>query len=324
MSETVTSIPIKTWQTRVRTPEQMSEVERPLLIEKFLPPGVSFFGGPAGHGKSWLALSMAKALHFGTPFLGHFTIPKAIPIIYLVPEVGEAMMKQRLNALRIGNIKDGFFMQTMSSGAPVDLREPYLIDAVKDLKPALFLDTAIRFNKGLDENDSTENKRFVDSIFNLLQQGAQAIVPLHHSIKSLAGGELEPSLENVLRGTGDFGAMADAVYSILCSDKKHFITEITNVKSRDFTPVESFEVQGRPYIDETGDLCLLRAPDFDKEDFEKARIQMIDSVLKDDPTKSLNDLAKVLNVRKEKAKVLANKGKWFQTGRKWEKMRSKD
>lgn len=290
-----------------------------MLVEKFLPPGITFIGGPAGHGKSWLSLSLAKALFQAKPFIGNFKIPHSTAIVYLVPEVGESAMKQRLRLLDLENVKDGILLHTMSQGSPLELSNGNLLDAMKDLEPVVFLDTAARFNKGEDENAVAENKKFVDSVFGLLQHGAKAIIPLHHSTKSLANGDIEPTLENVLRGSGDFGAMADAVYCSLCYDKKNFISEITNVKARDFDPTEAFEIQGRPYIDESHDLFLLRAPDLEKEDFHKCQAEKTARFISDNPYISQNDLAKRLNVRKDKAKYYAGMTGWSQKGKKWEK-----
>jgi len=305
------------WRKLFKTPGEMSEIELPMLVEKFLPPGVTFFGGPAGHGKSWLALSLAKALYTGEPFLGYFKVPKRMPVIYLVPEVGETAMKQRLRLLGMGDLDDGFFLRTMSMGSTLELSSPSLLKAAEDLNPYFFLDTTARFNKGDDENAAVENKAFADDVFGLMQHGAMGVGPLHHSIKSLASGEMEPTLENVLRGSGDFGAMADAVYACICSDKTNFISEITNVKARDFTPVESFEIQGRPYIDETGDLCLIRPPDVEKDDYLKQQSVRSAELIKEDPDISLNDLAKLLNVRKKNAKSFASHAGYFQRGSKW-------
>jgi hypothetical protein len=309
----------KPWRKLFRDPSQMTETPLEMLVEKFLPPGVTFIGGPAGHGKSWLSLSLAKALFRATPFVNNFKVPHANGIVYLVPEVGESAMKQRLRLLDLGGVKDGILLHTMSQGSPLDLMNIDLMAAMKDLEPIVFLDTAARFNKGEDENAVAENKRFVDGVFNLLQKGAKAVIPLHHSTKSLASGEITPTLENVLRGSGDFGAMADAVYCSICYDKKNFISEITNVKARDFDPTESFEIQGRPYIDETHDLHLLRGPDLEKEDFHRHQAMKTDQILSTDPWVSQNELARRLNVRKDKAKYYANMSGWNQDGKKWEK-----
>ena len=308
--------PVPIWRKLFKSPTEMKEADVPMIVEHFLPPGVTFIAGPSGHGKSWLSLSLAKALFHGRPFLGHFKIEHAMPIIYLVPEVGESMVKQRLRLLGLDQIKDGFLLQTMSDGL-ISLANGHLKDAVKDLQPVVFLDTLARFNKTKDENQSAENQKLNDDIFNLLTVGARSVIPIHHSVKSLAGGENDPTLENVLRGTGDLGAIADAVYCVLCSDKKNFVAEVSNVKARDFNPTDSFGIQGRPYIDETQDIKLIRPPDLEKEDFDTQQSIAADNEITKDPRISVNNLTRILQVRKPRAQYLAGLAGWIQEGRIW-------
>jgi hypothetical protein len=49
-------------------------------------------------------------------------------------------------------------------------------------------------------------------LFKLIAGGAKAVVCMHHRKKDV--GDTTPTLENTLRGTGDFGAMADCVWSV--------------------------------------------------------------------------------------------------------------
>lgn len=294
------------------SPEEMPEENSPMLVEHFVPPGITFIGGPSGHGKSWIALSLAKSLYLGKPFLNHFAVTRSFPIIYLVPEVSAVMIKRRLRLLGIGDIKDGFLLQTMSSHPQLPLNHPHLLDAVRDLKPIIFLDTAARFNRSADENAAMDTAQgFAKDVFSLLHNGAEAVIPLHHSIKSLAAGIMEPTLENILRGSGDFGGMADSVHGVLCSDKKNFTAEITTVKARDYDHPESFEIQGRPWINETGDLKLLRAPELDKEDFNAQQANRVEAMITVNPRVSLKEVADTLGMPKPRVKLLASTLNWL-------------
>lgn len=49
------------------------------------------------------------------------------------------------------------------------------------------------------------------------------------------------------------GANADAVYYLEVKDTDSLRLRIHNVKARDFEPLKSIEVEGRPYIELTGD-----------------------------------------------------------------------
>jgi hypothetical protein len=312
MSDTPAVTTLPAWRNLFKTPSQLQETELKMLVDGFMPPGITFLGGPAGHGKSWLALSLAKALYHGKPFLGYFEIPKAHPIMYLVPEVGESAIAKRLKSLELDKITDGFLLWTLSSGPTISLKHIELLAAVRDLKPVVFLDTTIRFNSAEDENSSSDNKPFVESVFNLLQIGAPAVAPLHHSSKHLASNNFEPTLETTLRGTGDLGASADAAYCVKCTDKKNFISDIINVKTRDFEPPESFEVQGRPYIDETHDLLLRRAPGMDKETIEQIEAEQVQQMIITDPYISQTKIAAALHIRREKVSIRASAKGWIQ------------
>jgi hypothetical protein len=173
--------------------------------------------------------------------------------------------------------QDGnFFCQTITDGA-CDLKDPFLLQAIADMRPLVVLDTAIRFQSG-DENSSTEQSQGLGaSVFNLMNHGAASVVCMHHRAKGAALEEL--SLENALRGSGDFGAMSDCVWAIEHArmsgkgkpdEKSGYVKESQTltrlymecVKPRDMEPADPFVIQGRPYIDQYGDfrLVTLREP----------------------------------------------------------------
>jgi hypothetical protein len=309
----ITRIDNLPWQGHFKTPVVMEKREQSFLIDGFLPFGVTFLGGPSGHGKTWIALSMAKALCFGTPFLGFFAVPKRTTIIYLTPEVGESSFKGRLDNLGLGMISDGFICQTMNDGPAISLSNPFLLAAVHDLKPVVFLDTAVRFNPSEDENDSVQTAKGLGNlIFGLMQHGAQAVVPLHHSPKALADLSVTPTLENTLRGTGDLGALADTVYCIRSSDIKNFRAEICCVKPRDFEPPDSFEIQGRPYIDSEHDLKLIRPPHMSPEMLAAQDALSVAGAIEINPRISHRELAHLCHVNKNRIRELAHHGGWHQ------------
>ena len=67
-------------------------------------------------------------------------------------------------------------------------------------------------------------------------------------------------LENVLRGSGDIGAMLATAWGIKQLDQERNIIHVENVKSRDFQPCGPFQISGRPSIDERGDFALFKGP----------------------------------------------------------------
>jgi hypothetical protein len=133
-----------------------------------------------------------------------------------------------------------------------------LLDAVKGSD--VFLDTAIRFMVG-DENSASEQKLFADTLFGLQRAGARTITGAHHSPKSF-GKDTFMTLENVLRGSGDIGAMLTTCWGLSQIDAASNRIFVQNVKARDFLPCEPFIIQGRPSINEIGYFELTHPPGF--------------------------------------------------------------
>jgi hypothetical protein len=249
-----------------------------MLIEGILiAEGVIFLGSLSGVGKTWVALSMAKALRTGKPLFGHYRVPETVPVAYLVPEMGSRAIRRRIEKLGIPDSED-FLLRTLKEGV-LRLDSPLLMAMIQELKPVLFLDTAIRFIRGADENSASENSAgLAEAIFTLLRHGARAVVCLHHSPKNFAK-ERYMTLETALRGTGDFGAICEVVWGIRHARRwngKHedkpyakeslALTrlELECLKGRDIPDVaDPFMIQGRPYIDERGDFAILRRGDLD-------------------------------------------------------------
>ena len=68
------------------------------------------------------------------------------------------------------------------------------------------------------------------------------------------------SLENVLRGSGDFGAFVGAGFGIRQIDKIQNVIHVETIKARDSEPAEPFQIIGRPWIDQEGDFHMHRMP----------------------------------------------------------------
>jgi hypothetical protein len=240
-------------------------------IEGFLQEsGITLIGGVPGHGKTFIMLSMAKALLTGTPLFGH--APFAVRggsqrVVYLCPEVGLGPFSHRLKLFKLGDyVRSGaLFYRTLSSTGEVPLTDPRMLEAVKGAD--VFLDTAVRFMDG-DENSAAEQKIFSANVFNLLKAGARTVTGAHHSPKRFES-EWYMSLENVLRGSGEIGGMASTVWGIKQVDKTNNRVYLQNIKPRDFEPCQPLIIEGRPYIDESGDFKMFRLPGLagDLEDY---------------------------------------------------------
>ncbi len=308
---------------------QMATGDAKFLITDFLPDeGVSFFGALSGSGKTWFCLSMAKALTTGQPFLGRFPIPEKRNVVYLNPESGERSFHSRMVKFGIVDGKQQprnpeddteprmFLCRTMKDGK-LDLADPLFLRSLRDLKPVVFLDTAIRFSEAESENDANQTAiGLSDTIFSLIKAGAAAVVAVHHSPKTAK--KQDASLENTLRGSGDFGAMSDSVYSLKVMDKNTLRIEVENVKARDFEPVDKFEILGRPHINDTGDFMIVQnieEPKFAKQEREKN--ERFVKAITENPTASFTQVAEILGVTKSSAQRIARRTGWSKNGTAW-------
>ena len=70
------------------------------------------------------------------------------------------------------------------------------------------------------------------------------------------------ALENILRGSGDIGAMLCTCWGLSQLDPVTNRVFVQNCKARDFAACEPFIIQGRPSIDETGYFELTDPPGF--------------------------------------------------------------
>jgi hypothetical protein len=231
------------------------------VIDGFLQEeGITLIGGLAGHGKTLCMLAMVRALLEGGKLFHHFEVTaKADRVIYLIPEAGLGPFSARLRTFHLQEHAQAgrLFCRTLSAEGQLSLTDPRLLDAVKGAD--VFLDTAIRFMDGAE--DAENSRAFADTLFGLQRAGARTICGAHHSPKSF-GKDSFMTLENVLRGSGDIGAMLATCWGLSQIDAASNRIFVQNVKARDFSACEPFIIQGRPAIDQTGYFELAEPPGF--------------------------------------------------------------
>jgi hypothetical protein len=263
------SQPPKHWREVFHTGSELDPTPGRIFIKGILEEGVTSIGSLSGVGKTWIGLSISHALITGQPLFGVFEVLSQTNVLYLVPEMGGRKFRERMEKMRIP-MDGGFYCQTIRDGA-CNLEEPLLLQAVADMHPVVILDTAIRFQTG-EENSSTDQAQGLGArVFRLITHGAAAVVCIHHRKKDVANSET--TLENALRGSGDFGAMSDCVWAVehdrqrkgnkgwddAYTEESKQLTRLllTCVKPRDMEPADPFRIQGRPYIDQQGDFAVL-------------------------------------------------------------------
>ncbi len=316
------------WRKKFHTVDELPDGDIRFLIEDILPEGVAFIGALSGAGKTWLCLSMARALTTGKTFLGNHSVPEPLDVLYLCPEMNAKTFKKRC---RLFGISERFRCMTISDGVPLDLDDETLAIAVGELKPVVFLDTAIRFSNIEDENSSSQNAQgLAKAVFRLLHIGAQAVVCLHHRPK--AGAQEELTLENTLRGTGDLGAICDVVWGLqyekgnneqYAKESRQLVRlQLRCVKARDFSIPEDSRIQLFPFVEDIGDFAVLEGDAETTQNNQKQNeAEKIGAALTSNPKRTFRDLAAATGIDKSRIKKEATKAGWIQNAETstWEK-----
>jgi hypothetical protein len=106
---------------------------------------------------------------------------------------------------------------------------------------------------------ASDHRAFADLLFKLQAHGARTIAGAHHSPKAFESKEAI-TLENALRGSGDVGAMLATCWAVKQINADSNRLHLKNVKARDFEPCKPFELEGRPWIDQTGSFKMTAPP----------------------------------------------------------------
>jgi hypothetical protein len=311
------------WRSEFRNLSEMEDGDIVMIIDGVLQEGTCFIGANPGHGKTLVALAFAKAICLSQPLfeMPEYTVNKPRNVIYLIPESGDRAFRKRGEAFRLPQ-DDRFIARTISSGGPLDLSDPSLMEAVRQLTPVVILDTASRFLQANDENSAAQNRLLVNDVIALRAAGAVSVIILHHAKKSTTEKRETMTLENMLRGTSDFGAMCDQAYGLRVDEHLYnrgagpMEIELVNLKDRErlggLTSVRlaathkgSNDISPRSYIDETGNL---RPVDF-KESKDRDRETLI-QLVKSEPMMSIAELSEATSLKPFTVKETLKRTGW--------------
>jgi Bifunctional DNA primase/polymerase, N-terminal/AAA domain len=316
-----TSAPVE-WRSQFRNLSEMEQGDIVMVIDGVLQEGTCFIGANPGHGKTLVALAFAKAICHGEPLFAipEYSVKQPRNVIYLIPESGDRAFRRRGESFRLPQ-DDRFIARTISSGTPLALSDQALMEAVRQLKPVVILDTASRFLQANDENSAAQNRLLVNDIIALRAAGAVCVIVLHHA-KKLANEKRETmTLENMLRGTSDFGAMCDQAYGIRMDEHLYnrgagpMEIELVNLKDRErlggLTSIRlaaSHKGDGvfpSSYIDETGNF---RPVDYKES---KARVEeTLNTLVESNPMMTLTELCEATGIKAYTVKESLKKFGW--------------
>src|ERR1700722_8860812 len=257
--------PASTWDTQS---EVENEQDLPPLVQGIAHEGEStWFGALPKVGKTWVMLCILLALLTGLPLFGddRLTVPrKAKRCIYLCPEAGRGSIKKRLKMLGlirhlydpITNPDGRLYLQTLSKGKKIALTDPALLELVKGAD--VFIDTAVRYLEG-DENSVKDVRVLTENILNLLAVGARSVWVAHHAPKGFENAS-SMSLQNMFRGSGEFGAALTNAYGVCTEEEATTKIRFHPIVGRDLDElIPDMILQGRPYLFETGNFKVVDA-----------------------------------------------------------------
>jgi hypothetical protein len=186
----------------------------------------------------------------------------------------------------------------------------------------VILDTASRFLQANDENSAAQNRLLVNDITSLRAAGAVCVIILHHAKKGMSGKRETMTLQNMLRGTTDFGAMCDTAFGIRMDEHLYnrgagpMEIELANLKDRErlggLTSVRLAASYKKPgaifpssYIDETGNF---RPVDYKES---KARDEStLNSLVEANPIMTVTELSEATGIKPYSVKETLKRLGW--------------
>ena len=193
--------PPKPWRSSI---EVVNAAQQDIvwLIPGFLPAGaVVLLSGREGSMKSWLAMTMARAVAAGGPWLEKPTRQGAV--LYLDGEMPPAVLQDRLRG--IGPVEGWHIWGWTDPMFPSQLDDNLSLDEAARCHTLIVVDTLRRQMKGRKENSSDDMAEITTALRELTRYGA-AVLALHHAPKDV---------EKVgYRGSTELGAGVDITLSL--------------------------------------------------------------------------------------------------------------
>jgi len=206
--------------------------------------GFSFIYGAEGIGKSFLALSIAKAVAEGSPWLGKFNVPEPINVLYLDKENPHSLMQKRSKGL--GGIPDNLYW--LESPAKFQLHDGKgnesdfavaLSEVVEQKNIGLIIiDSFVDLMVG-NESSAGDTQVFFDGLRVLYPDIAYLV--LHHENKPAAATFRTPGQR--LRGSTNINAQAFTMFRLEAIAKSKIDLTLQQTKARDEQKMDKFMIR---------------------------------------------------------------------------------
>lgn len=180
------------------------------LVEDWFAKGdVSLLVGDPGLGKSWLTMSLAKAIAEGDgEWIGLRTGSGSV--MYVDEENPEDIIKQRMKKLGVSERGAKNIHYLYRPGIWINKDPDAFLDEALALEPTfIVIDSLSRIHSEDENSANSMAKLFRDGIQPLARETGAAVVVIHHTIK----GDTTNSFKRA-RGSGDISAVVDAAIDV--------------------------------------------------------------------------------------------------------------
>jgi len=255
------------------------------VVEGILPRGsVTLIAGEPGSYKSWLALSLLRAVATGGRFLDRQC--KSTGVLYLDRENPQAVVRERLSMLGVESLSGSRIWGGWLPDAPPVIGDSRLLQIARDHRPLTIFDSLIRFH-GADENSASEMAPVMEGLRQLANADA-TVVALHHKPKAEG---------SHYRGSSDIAGAVDTAFAV-SRDRKAGLLTLECFKSRF---LEEFSITLRPDLSGTGEFIVTEAPDATAERSDAERIAQ---VIRANPGRTQSELLASSGVAQGRARAI--------------------
>ena len=219
--------------------------EEPWLIEKIIySEGFCFIYGGEGVGKSFLTLSIAKAIITGEPWLGEFKVARPGKVLFLDKENPTSIIAKRLMGMDItgDQIKWLKYPEKFQLSDGKGGFSPFALAIARTVKEEnidlIIIDSFVDLMVGT-ENKAEDTQAFFDALRQLFPK--KAFLPLHHENKPSQG--VFRSDSQRMRGSSNINAQTNTMFRLEAVAKSKTELTLKQTKSRDAQRLDKFMIQ---------------------------------------------------------------------------------
>lgn len=217
------------------------------IIQSLVPADsiVVFSGDPCSY-KTWIALSIAKAVASGKPLFDKFSVSQR-NVLVIDEDNSSRSLNQMLQKLKV-NPNLPIYILTQK-GFRIDKKNclEALIKAIEKLNIGLIIfDSLVRIHRK-DENNAQEMASIFGKIRKLTEKGISIVIIHHHRKHSFLASQRHTQ---ILRGSSDILAAVDCHLAV---ERNNSSLIISQTKLREEKEIKPFQLE---IIDENGELKI--------------------------------------------------------------------